>query len=34
VLDTRRRLRLNVSEDLALQALWLRLGELLEREPA
>ncbi|HET8975255.1 MAG TPA: hypothetical protein VFN15_01390, partial [Solirubrobacterales bacterium] len=29
VLDTRRRLRLNVSEELALQALWLRLGEAL-----
>jgi DNA polymerase-3 subunit delta' len=28
VLDTRRRLRLNVSEGLALQALWLRLAEL------
>lgn len=26
VLDTRRRLRLNVSEELALEALWLRLG--------
>jgi len=31
VLDTRRRLRLNVSEELALQALWLRLAEALER---
>jgi DNA polymerase-3 subunit delta' len=30
VLDTRRRLRLNVSEGLAMQALWLRLSELLE----
>ncbi|MGZ5312247.1 MAG: DNA polymerase III subunit [Solirubrobacterales bacterium] len=30
VLDTRRRLRLNVSEELALQALWLRLAESLE----
>jgi DNA polymerase-3 subunit delta' len=29
VLDTRRRLRLNVSEELALQALWLRLAEAL-----
>lgn len=29
VLDTRRRLRLNVSEELAMEALWLRLGELL-----
>ena len=29
VLDTRRRLRVNVSEELALEALWLRLsGEL------
>lgn len=27
--DTRRRLRLNVSEDLALDSLWLRLGSLL-----
>ena len=26
VLDTRRRLRVNVSEELALEALWLRLG--------
>jgi DNA polymerase III subunit delta' len=30
VLDTRRRLRLNVSEELALQALWLRLAESLD----
>ena len=29
VLDTRRRLRLNVSEELALEALWLRLGAAL-----
>jgi DNA polymerase III subunit delta' len=29
VLDTRRRLRLNVSEELALEALWLRLAESL-----
>ena len=29
--DTRRRLRLNASEDLALDALWLRLGTLLSR---
>ena len=29
VLDTRRRLRLNVAEELALDALWLRLGEVL-----
>jgi DNA polymerase-3 subunit delta' len=29
--DTRRRLGLNVSEDLALDALWLRLGALLTR---
>ncbi len=29
--DTRRRLGLNVSEDLALDALWLRLGSLLTR---
>ncbi len=29
VLDTRRRLRLNVSEELALEALWLRLAEIL-----
>jgi DNA polymerase-3 subunit delta' len=29
VLDTRRRLRLNVSEELALEALWLRLAEAL-----
>jgi DNA polymerase III subunit delta' len=29
VLDTRRRLRLNVSEELALDALWLRLGTAL-----
>lgn len=29
--DTRRRLRLNASEDLALDALWLRLGALLSR---
>ena len=31
VLDTRRRLRLNVSEELALEALWLRLGAELGR---
>jgi hypothetical protein len=30
VLDTRRRLRVNVSEELALEALWLRLGAALE----
>jgi DNA polymerase-3 subunit delta' len=29
VLDTRRRLRLNVSEELALEALWLRLHSAL-----
>jgi DNA polymerase-3 subunit delta' len=29
VLDTRRRLRLNVSEELALEALWLRLAATL-----
>jgi DNA polymerase-3 subunit delta' len=29
VLDTRRRLRVNVSEELALEALWLRLAEQL-----
>ena len=29
VLDTRRRLRLNVSEELALEALWLRLTQVL-----
>lgn len=29
VLDTRRRLRVNVSEELALEALWLRLSEAL-----
>lgn len=29
VLDTRRRLRLNVSEELALEALWLRLAQAL-----
>ena len=29
VLDTRRRLRLNVSEGLALEALWLRLASTL-----
>ena len=29
VLETRRRLRLNVSEELALEALWLRLAECL-----
>lgn len=29
VLDTRRRLRVNVSEELALEALWLRLAETL-----
>jgi len=31
VLDTRRRLRVNVSEELALEALWLRLRETLSR---
>jgi len=31
VLDTRRRLRLNVSEELALDALWLRLADALRR---
>ena len=31
VLDTRRRLRLNVSEELALEALWLRLADVLAR---
>jgi DNA polymerase-3 subunit delta' len=31
VLDTRRRLRLNVSEELALEALWLRLAATLSR---
>jgi DNA polymerase-3 subunit delta' len=31
VLDTRRRLRVNVSEDLALEALWLRLADALGR---
>jgi len=30
-LETRRRLRVNVSEELALEALWLRLGELLRK---
>jgi DNA polymerase-3 subunit delta' len=30
-IETRRRLRVNVSEELALEALWLRLGELLGR---
>ncbi len=29
VLETRRRLRLNVSEGLAMEALWLRLAEAL-----
>ncbi|MDP9187877.1 MAG: hypothetical protein M3O25_01350, partial [Actinomycetota bacterium] len=29
VIETRRRLRLNVSEELALEALWLRLAETL-----
>ena len=29
VLDTRRRLRVNVSEELALEALWLRLASAL-----
>ena len=29
VLDTRRRLRVNVSEELALEALWLRLAATL-----
>ena len=32
VLDTRRRLRVNVSEELALEALWLRLTAELARE--
>jgi DNA polymerase III subunit delta' len=32
VLDTRRRLRVNVSEELALEALWLRLRAELARE--
>jgi DNA polymerase-3 subunit delta' len=32
VLDTRRRLRVNVSEELALEALWLRLSAELARE--
>ncbi len=32
VLDTRRRLRVNVSEELALEALWLRLAEELAPE--
>ena len=32
VLDTRRRLRVNVSEELALEALWLRLTTALARE--
>jgi DNA polymerase-3 subunit delta' len=32
VLDTRRRLRVNVSEELALEALWLRLTAALARE--
>ncbi|HEY7267062.1 MAG TPA: AAA family ATPase [Solirubrobacterales bacterium] len=32
VLDTRRRLRVNVSEELALEALWLRLSAALARE--
>ena len=31
VLDTRRRLRVNVSEELALEALWLRLRAALGR---
>jgi DNA polymerase III subunit delta' len=31
VLDTRRRLLVNVSEELALEALWLRLADALER---
>ncbi len=31
VLETRRRLRVNVSEELALEALWLRLAEALAR---
>ena len=31
VLDTRRRLRVNVSEELALEALWLRLAASLAR---
>ena len=30
VLDTRRRLRVNVSEELALEALWLRLSAALD----
>jgi DNA polymerase III subunit delta' len=32
VLDTRRRLRVNVSEELALEALWLRLASVLAPE--
>ena len=32
VLDTRRRLRVNVSEELALEALWLRLAATLAAE--
>ena len=32
VLDTRRRLRVNVSEELALEALWLRLTAALAPE--
>jgi DNA polymerase-3 subunit delta' len=32
VLDARRRLRVNVSEELALEALWLRLASLLAPE--
>src|SRR3954467_1353479 len=34
VLDTRRRLRVNVSEELALEALWLRLAAALGRRGA
>jgi DNA polymerase-3 subunit delta' len=30
ILETRRRLVVNVSEELALEALWLRLGEVLQ----
>jgi DNA polymerase III subunit delta' len=32
VLDTRRRMRVNVSEELALEALWLRLRAALAAE--
>ena len=34
VLDTRRRLRLNVAEELALEALWLRLAQVLASKQA